>query len=366
MTTPETKPNRWTARRVGLAAVLLLICALCFGSAALSLRELLNEPIAARQSETAAQRETEPHNFKGLTVPRDEILPGGPPKDGIPALTNPKVEAIDADLNIRTDARVIGVTLGGEARAYPIPILNYHEIVNDELGGVPIAVIYCPLCDSASVVDRRLDGQTYEFGVSGLLYNSNVLLYDRTDHALWSQIGFEAISGPNAGRSFDHIYSWSITTIGEWAAEHPDSTVVTTDTGHVRNYEANPYAGFFRSPEPHPTFARTIRRDDRLPSKARVVGVRIGDQARAYPLNPPDHEGPFRVEDELGGERVVIEFDPKDGQARIVEVPEGAQVVHTFWYAWAGFHPETDIHGLEEGETIDAVPRDEEPELVIP
>ena len=124
--------------------------------------------------------------------------------------------------------RIIGVSLGGQDRAYPFRALMYHEAVNDEVGGVPIAVVYCPLCDSVTVVDRRLAARIYTFGVSGLLYNSNVLLFDRTDDALWSQVGLTAISGPNAGRSLSHL-PWEITTAGDWRTRHADSNAHVED-----------------------------------------------------------------------------------------------------------------------------------------
>ncbi len=126
-----------------------------------------------------------PFDLTGLTIDRQRIKAGGPTKGGIPSLTAPiSVPIVNAEF-LSDQARVVGVTVHGQSRAYPLNVLNWHECINDMLGGVPIAIIYCPLCDSVSVVDRRLDDRILEFGISGLLYNSNVLLYGRQDHALW-------------------------------------------------------------------------------------------------------------------------------------------------------------------------------------
>jgi len=127
-------------------------------------------------------------DLRNLTIPMDQLLHGGPPKDGIPALTEPKTVRVARADFLLPDDRIVAVTKNDESRAYPIRLLNWHEIVNDTLGGVPIAVVYCPLCDSVTVVDRRMDGAALEFGVSGMLYQSNVLMYDRTHNALWSFI----------------------------------------------------------------------------------------------------------------------------------------------------------------------------------
>lgn len=140
-------------------------------------------------------------SMENLQIPRDQVLAGGPPKDGIPALTDPAViEGARAE-RMQSADRVIGVSINGEHRAHPLDILAWHEIVNDTLGGTPIAITYCPLCDSAVAFERTMEGQVLEFGVSGLLYQSNVLMYDRSGGAqsLWSQMAGRAVSGPFSG-----------------------------------------------------------------------------------------------------------------------------------------------------------------------
>ncbi len=289
----------------------------------------------------------EAFDWADLKLPRQRILSGGPPKDGIPSLTKPDTVPI-AGAPFAPQHRVVGVTVNGESRAYPIAILNHHECVNDELGGAPIAVIYCPLCDSVSVVDRRLGDKTYEFGISGLLFNSNVLLYDRTDNALRSQVGLKAVSGPNAGRSLKHLNDWGIVPLEQWQKEHPNSTVLDTRTGHGRRYNANPYASYFTSDrlmfpaEPH---------DDRFRNKAPVVGVQSGGLLRAYPIEYLSALADGKLVDTIGESAVELHVDPDSGAVSVVQIPPGAQVVHTFWFAWAAFHPDTQVFGPPAGAT---------------
>ncbi len=287
----------------------------------------------------AADLEGRGFDLSNLQVPREEIQAGGPPKDGIPALVDPKTAPLDEATGLLDEDRVIGVTVKGESRAYPLKVLNWHEAINDTLGGAPIAVVYCPLCDSATVWDRRLEEKKLEFGISGLLHNSNVLLYDRTDQALWSQVGLGAISGPHAGRSLASL-PFAMQTLAEWRKAHPDGTVVTLDTGHTRNYSGNPYADYFASDR---LMFHVRRQDDRLPKKEAVVGIKIGAHARAYPLARIQQAEGAVVTDELAGKRVVLKAS-KSG-VEILELPPEAQVVHTFWFTWAAFHPDTDIYG---------------------
>jgi hypothetical protein len=291
--------------------------------------------------QSAGEGVDELFNLDDLRIPREAIRHGGPPKDGIPSLTDPAVIPADEADFVDDDDRVIGVTINGASRAYPIRILNYHEAVNDELGGVPLAVVFCPLCDSATVVDRRVNGKTYEFGVSGFLYNSNVLLYDRTDDALWSQVEFLAVSGPNAGSPLRSAGSWEMSRFGAWRAAHPDATVLSLETGHLRGYGESRYRQYLDSDD---LWFPVAHESALLPSKSRVVGVMSGDLARAYPLVTLAAGGPRQIIDEIDGARVVLRIDGPD-TAAILEAPDGATVMQTFWFAWYAFHPETEVYG---------------------
>ncbi len=235
---------------------------------------------------------------------------------------------------------MVGLVVDGQARAYPINILNWHEAINDELGQVPVCVIYCPLCDSVSVVDRRLGDKTLEFGISGLLSNSNVLLYDRVDQALWSQVKLAAISGPHVGQSLKHLDQWTITSKAAWLEEHPESTFVSYETGYRRQYSQSPYQSYFRTDD---LMFPVDESDDRLANKISVIGVQFGDITKAYTfgaiLKAPDGI----LEDRLGDQTVRLAATENPLAVRVIEVPDEAQVVHAFWFAWQAYHPKTEL-----------------------
>ena len=344
---PARQPYRWTPARIVIGCVLVLGMVIPMGY--LVMRELGYHasavlPFASAQSRPGegAQGASPLNQFdtSDLRVDQSKILSGGPPKDGIPAITDPSlISAEDADY-LSDESRVVSVTVEDKTRAYPLNILNWHEIINDELGGVPIAVVYCPLCDSVSVVDRRLAGKTLEFGVSGLLMNSNVLLYDRTDESLWSQVGLTAISGPHAGESLRHLDSWAIVAFDPWKRKHPDGRVVSADTGHRRDYRRNPYGQYFANDQ---TMFPVSPTDDRYPNKMRVIGVQHGDAVRAYPLQAVREATEGRLSDTINGEPLVLQTQPGTGNVSVVEAPKDAAVVHTFWFAWYAFHPNTQV-----------------------
>ncbi len=278
------------------------------------------------------------------SVPAEKILRGGPPRDGIPALTDPQVlPASAAPWN--GEEVVIGVTRAGEARAYPIAILNHHELVNDTLGGEPILVSYCPLCGTGLVFDRRVDGQARRFGVSGLLYQSDLLLYDRESESLWSQIESTAVTGPALGQRLRVLRSaqvpWS-----SWKERHPNTTVLSLQTGHQRDYlGGSPYGDYATSKRlifPAPL-------DQRYHPKMPTLGVRLVDGvARAYPAKEIIQVG-GRVEEELAGRRIVVSYDP-NSQAFDVRAPDDVEVIEAYWFAWSAFHPESTVF-----RSIDAV-----------
>lgn len=283
-------------------------------------------------------------NTTDLTIPRDQILSGGPPKDGIPSLTDPKLVPV-AEAKFADDDRMAVVTVGETTRAYPIKILTWHEAINDKLGDVPIALIYCPLCDSVSVVDRRMGDQVLEFGISGLLHNSNVLLYDRKHDALWSQVSLTAISGPYAGKSLKHL-PWQITTFDALKKKHPKAAVVSTDTGHRRDYARNPYAQYFANDR---LLFPVAHHDHRLKHKEPVIGIQIGDHTKAYPVAQIAKAG-GEVTDRLGDHEITLKADDV-GNVAVVNAPADAHTVHTFWFAWVAFHPKTAVYKAGEDAT---------------
>lgn len=217
-------------------------------------------------------------SFPDPLVDLDAIVSGGPPPDGIPPIDSPRFErAGDIDW-IEPSEPVLALRIGDEDRAYPVQVLIWHEIVNDTVDGIPVAVTYCPLCNSAVAYDRRNDGKVLSFGTSGKLYNSALVMYDRQTESLWSHFSGEAIVGRAVGTALT-VHPLSTVAWGEWKSEHPDAWVLSRDTGHERDYGRNPYPGYddvdtqpflFDGPE-----------DPRLSAKERVVGITVGDDAVA-------------------------------------------------------------------------------------
>lgn len=281
-----------------------------------------------------------PFDLSNATVPREEIHSGGPPKDGIPALTTPKFITADQAGYLQPEDRIIGVIINEKARAYPLRILNYHEIVNDTLAETPIAVTYCPLCDSAAVFDRRTPVGEREFGVSGLLYNSNVLMYDRKGQpeSLWSQVKTQGISGTGADKPLKAL-PLELTTWNDWRKRHPETQVLSSDTGHSRDYRRSPYENYFRTPQlmfpAKPT-------SNRLPPKTPVLGIWTGNERRAYPISIFSAQR-TRIEDQIDGKKLVLEFDPDVKSVRVVEAEDGLSWLYSFWFAWFALHPDTQV-----------------------
>lgn len=177
------------------------------------------------------------------TVPLDQIVGGGPPPDGIPSIDSPKfVSAEEANEILQDSDLVVGLDVNGEVRAYPLQILVWHEIVNDNVGGMPVAVTYCPLCFTSQVFSRTISGTVVEFGTSGKLYNSNLVMYDRTSKSLWSQALGEGIVGQYAGVKLERI-PFDLAYWKEWKQLYPNTKVLSRDTGSTRPYGADPYGG---------------------------------------------------------------------------------------------------------------------------
>lgn len=271
-----------------------------------------------------------------VSVPREELLRGGPAVDGIPALADPrKVSAEEAARRLAPDDMVLGVVLHGEAVAYPIRLLNWHEIINDTVGAIPVAVTYCPLCRSGIVFDRRLDGTKAEFGVSGLLYKSDLVMYDHPTKSLWSQILGEAVAGPSTGKTLKRIAA-AHTTWREWRRKHPATKAVSFDTGYERNYAEDPYAGYESSAR---LYFPVGRLDPRLHPKEQVFGVRLGQDALAVPRRLVQTKG--QITGRLGKQEIIFKY--KDGVR--VFLRDGSEVPGTlaYWFAWHAFYPGTGL-----------------------
>ncbi len=353
-------------------------------------------PGAARQFRT---------DFSKHTVPYKEIVSGGPPKDGIPALHRPRFVRIEeADSWIHPREPVIVLEIGRDARAYPIQILIWHEIVNDTVGGRPVLITFCPLCNTAIAFERSVQGRVLGFGTTGRLRFSNLIMYDAQTESWWQQATGEAIAGDLSGSRLVRVPA-SLVSWSDFKASHPDGRVLSRDTGYARPYGRNPYPGYDdvrRSPFAY----RGPRTPGPLRAMDRVLVVELNGGAVVYPYDLLQDERV--INDTVGGVPVVVFWTPgtasaldaatiaagrdvgsagayasKVGGLTLTFFQEGGPMIdrqtgsewgatgravsgamsgqtlerlpaiETFWFAWAAFRPETRIHrpgtGREDG-----------------
>ena len=310
-------------------------------------------------------------------IPLEKIKSGGPPKDGIPSIDTPEFIEASQEYHVSDSDTVLGLEINGDVRAYPLSILVWHEIVNDNVGGVPVAVTYCPLCFTNQVFERVIDGQEVEFGTSGKLYNSNLVMYDRLTNSYWSQALGKAIVGELTGYELSTI-PFDVIQWGDWKSLHPDSVVLTTNTGHVRAYGVDPYGNYY-------TETRIIfpveNTDDRMHPKEIILGFNDGDVYKAY--KQQDVESAVIINDQINNNPIflvslypenarafertvdgkVLEFFFKDESIIDKEtnsewnydgVAISGALVGTelnripfnpgFWFEWVAFHPDTDVY----------------------
>lgn len=279
-------------------------------------------------------------NLNRASVPVEQIHAGGPPRDGIPSIDEPRfIDPDDANFLVPGD-RVLGLAHNGVAKAYPIKILNWHEIVNDEFRGESVVVSYCPLCGTGMAFSAKVDGKDLVFGVSGLLHNSDLLLYDRYSLSLWSQIMREAVSGTYVGTRLEQLPA-SHTTWRDWRERHPDTLVLSRETGFKRDYSRVPYEGYEKSGRIY--FPVPIS-DERFHPKEKVIGLTLADSAKVYPFAELSKlDAPFT--DEVAGRKVTVYFDAGNRTGRIVDA-EGNEIpsVIAFWFAWVAFYPDTIVY----------------------
>ena len=279
-------------------------------------------------------------DYSRHSIPVEEIFSGGPAKDGIPSIDKPRFITVDQAKDfLKNEDRVLGLAKNGHAKAYPIKILNWHEIVNDKIGNQVIVVTFCPLCGTGMIFDARVDGQNLTFGVSGLLYQSDMLLYDRKTESLWSQIKTEAVTGPLTGARLK-LLSSTQTSWRQWKKKHPRTLVLSQRTGHRRNYDRDPYLGYY-------TTSRLMfdvkNRNREFHPKERVIGVDLGGTVKAYPFSElAKTKQP--VKDKLNGTPIKVFFD-KESQTAVIRDGQGNEIpsVVGFWFAWFAFHPDTKV-----------------------
>jgi len=337
-------------------------------------------------------------DFCQHSVPYGEIISGGPPPDGIPPIDDPQYESVDSAAEwLVAESPVVSVVIDDTARAYPLAIMTYHEIVNTEQADMPVSVTFCPLCNSALVFDRNVDGDVLDFGVSGNLRNSDLIMFDRQTESWWQQFTGEGIVGQYTGTNLDVLPS-QIIGFGQFAEEFPDAEVLSRDTGASRNYGTNPYAGYDGTENPF-LFRGEI--DRRLPATSRVLAGFVGGEAIAYPFGALQDE--VVVNDTAGERDILAVWQPgtfsaldqrqidqsqdigtaalysrelEDGTVLTFVAEEGTIVDEQtgsewnafgratagelegtqlrqfvagshFWFAWAAFQPESQVYGLE-------------------
>lgn len=235
------------------------------------------------------------------SIPSDEVFSGGPGKDGIPSVDSPNFIS-PAEVNfLNNEDLVVGIVVNDEARAYPHEILDWHEIVNDDIGDVSVALTYCPLTGTAIGWNRNVNGMQTTFGVSGKLYNTNLIPYDRQTDSYWSQISMSCVNGELINTVIE-TYPVIETTWGTWKAMYPNTKVMNTDTGFNRNYGQYPY-GDYRTNHNNIIFPVNPK-DDRLPAKERVLGVLENGSNKAFSIN--EFETPKVIEENIGGRELVI------------------------------------------------------------
>ncbi|MGD9030954.1 MAG: DUF3179 domain-containing (seleno)protein [Anaerolineae bacterium] len=349
-------------------------------------------------------------DFSKHSVPYSEILSGGPPKDGIPAIDAPQLVSVgEADEWLQPQEPVILVEIGGIAKAYPIQILMWHEIVNDVIGDTPVTVTFCPLCNTGIAFERMFEGRVLDFGTTGRLRFSNLIMYDRQTETWWQQATGEAIAGEFTGRQLTFVPA-SMIAWEDFKGAYPEGDVLSRETGHNRSYGRNPYAGYddiSRSP----FLYDGPLTPEALPPMARVVTVELDDEAVAYPYDLLQEV--LVVNDSVGGFPIVVLWDPGTASAldagsvaagadvgaattysrkldgelltfgvedgRIVDDQTGTEwdvlgqgvsgalagrrlepvvSINHFWFSWAAFKPETRIYQAAEeaADSASAVP----------
>jgi hypothetical protein len=339
-------------------------------------------------------------DFSLHSIAYDEISSGGVPRDGIPPLDNPSFTIPEIASDWLSDQEpVIALDVNGQSRAYPLQIITWHEIVNDTLGGVPVAVTFCPLCNSALVFDRTIGGDIHTFGVSGNLRNSDLIMWDRQTETWWQQFTGEGIVGELTGTRLKILPAVIISWI-DFKTANPGGSVLSRDTGFNRPYGSNPYAGYDRVDLPPFLFKGDT--DGRLLPKERVVAVSIGSDEAAFPFSILEEER--IVAHEMAGQDIVVFYKPgtksaldnyviadsRDVGATGVFIPQmdgqnltfrseedgfvddqtGSEwnilgqaldgplagralepVVHAnhFWFAWGAFKPNTHVYAGKQG-----------------
>jgi hypothetical protein len=389
-------------------SIVIVLGAIALGAAALALLRGGDQPVVVADPPPAATDAPDSRRNHVPLVPTGDalvdpelIISGGPPPDGIPPIDEPTFVSPDEAGFLAAQEPVLSVELQGEAKAYPLRIMMWHEIVNDEIGGTPVTVTYCPLCNTGIAFRRPVvDGELLDFGTSGRVYHSNLVMYDRQTETYWSQATGQAILGELVGMQLDFIPA-QVVSWGDWRAAYPGGRVLSQDTGWDRPYGQNPYRGY-DSPNNDQPFLFVGTPDPRLEAMTRVLGVSAGRAAMAFPydeLQATAMDGSAVAQTQVGGQPVVAfwkegtasaldqpeiaasqlvgsisAYDPRTGGVLLRFVPDAGGFVDTrtnsrwdifgravsgplrgtrlealpavdhFWFSWSAFFPETEIY----------------------
>ncbi|MBI2485083.1 DUF3179 domain-containing protein [Candidatus Uhrbacteria bacterium] len=301
--------------------------------------------IAEYRARTAGPRIEPFAQSEGWGIPREEVYDSGLSSSSIPAIDAPAfISPSEADIFLYDEGEGVSLSLGGETQFYPFQILVWHMVVNDMIAGVPIVVTYDPLVGSAMVYDRRVEGRTLLFSVSGKLWNSNVLLLDRETGSLWPQTTGRAVNGEFLDRDLAPIGS-EIVTWKKWKAQRTTGRVLSKNTGAVRDYTRNPYLGY---EENRLVYFPLSRRDIRLHPKELVFGYTGPEgETKAYPREYLVEEG--SITDTVLGRKVVMTFNENTGVLRargedVAGVASDVFLRPMYWFAWAAIHPDTELY----------------------
>lgn len=262
------------------------------------------------------------------------------PRDAIPPLDNPEYLSISEISSKLSDDDVLLITLfGSQKYAYPIRIMNWHEIVNDKVDDISFVATYCPLCRSGIVFNRELDGAILSFGNTGSLYESAMVLYDRETESDWANVNGTAITGELTGKKLE-VLPATMLTFSDIRENYPDTLILSFNTGFTRDYTVDAFAGYEQAGG-KPSFPVSAF-DDRLTPKTRVIGLEFAGESSAYPITT---EAPTELVDEVGGRKVRIEFNIKDLTATVFDAETGEPVpqTNTFWFGWSVTNPETEV-----------------------
>lgn len=357
------RPNSGNRAGITIGWVLLVSMSVIFVLAAIRMVDIVMEHRKEGVRGDGENIETYGFDLSNLLVPKDEVIAGGMAKNSLLALSDPEkwtpaeVDQYNEDVRgkyLVSSDKVAGVEINGETCAYPLRVLIWHEVINDTLGGVPIAVTYNYLCDSVVVFDRRVGEEVLEFGFSGLLYKSNSLFYDERpedeEESLWSQMGARAVAGPAAEQeqTLEVIPSQRVTW-AFWKGIQPETKVIEPDLDMMKQYQSNPGGGYFGSDlllypvEPLPP-------EDSSPArKDPVLVLQHEGQTKVFPvqqiIDQADEEGNW--EGTFAGEAMTLRAIEDPACIYIEGLQPEWKVYHSLWFAWYAFHPQATIASLQ-------------------